>query len=521
MKRIFGVLRVGQTVPTLGALAIIATTLLPTLRAGAQGPTTSAARATRATASRLTTTPTTTVTTTPATTVPATPLPSAASAEAMVQVPAGTYQIGSNSATSEAVKARSITIRAFFIDAFEVTNAQYSRFVDQAAAPIPAGWVRGRIPDGKDDHPVIGVDWEWAQAYCTALSKRLPGDAEWEAAARGPDGRPYPWGSDATAVDLDTPGSRAVGSEKINVSVFGVHDTVGSAWEWVDQPYEPVTAAQRVRRGGEYGRVRIGAAMRQVVDPANASVVAETGFRCAADRTDPTIKAGRFSTGHTPELTPTTGPVTVPVTIAPGVLFADNFENPKSGWTTRKEADFFVGYHAPSWYHVDASKAGVQAMSLLGVQYSDVAIEAKTYVDKVGTPTGRFRYGVVFRATGAVRKPPAGILGPDQPEDFYAFVIDPRGHRWYLLHRDTLPFRAVTSGRLRVAVTAFDSAKPDTLRVIANGRHISLFVNGLRVGRYDTRNFHPTGDIGFYAETLTETRAHVHFDSIEVRRIGQ
>ena len=232
----------------------------------------------------------------------------------------------------------------------------------------------------------------------------------------------------------------------------------------------------------------------------------------------------RTETGHgapTPEAVPTTGPVTVPVTITPGVLLSDNFENPKSGWTTRKEADFFVGYHAPSWYHVDASKAGVQAMSLLGVQYSNVAIEAKTYVDKVGTPTGRFRYGVVFRATGAVRKPPVGILGPDQPEDFYAFVIDPRGHRWYLLHRDTLPFRAVTSGRLRVAVTAFDSAKPDRLRVIANGRHINLFVNGLQVGRYDTRNFHPTGDIGFYVETLTETRAHVHFDSIEVRRIGQ
>ena len=115
------------------------------------------------------------------------------------------------------------------------------------------------------------------------------------------------------------------------------------------------------------GRVTGGAAMREVVDPANASVVAETGFRCAADRVDPKIKAGQFDTGHSspaPEPMATTGLVTVPVTIAPGVLFSDNFKSPKSGWTTRKEADFFVGYHAPSWYQVDASKAGVQAMSL-------------------------------------------------------------------------------------------------------------------------------------------------------------
>ena len=109
----------------------------------------------------------------------------------MVAIPAGSYRIGADTASSEAVKSRSISIGAFFIDTFEVTNAQYGRFIDVAGAPIPSGWIRGRIPDGKDSHPVVGVAWDWAEAYCAALSKRLPGDAEWEAVERGTNSKLY------------------------------------------------------------------------------------------------------------------------------------------------------------------------------------------------------------------------------------------------------------------------------------------------------------------------------------------
>ena len=287
--------------------------------------------------------------------------------------------------------------------------------------------------------------------------------------------------------------------------------------EWIDPPYQGVTAGNRVRRGGEYGRVREGAAMRQAVDPTNESVIAETGFRCAATAVDPTKAAGQFAQTHEVPTTTPSASLAPTTTVAPGVLLRDNFENPKSGWPTIKDSVYFVGYHAPSWYHVDASAAGVQALSLLGVEYSDVSIEAHTFVDTTLTTSGRFRYGLVFRATGPISSPPAGIKGPQRPEDFYAFVIDPRGGRWALVHADTLPFRELTGGRIK-GLTGLDPTKPDTLKVTAYGRTLSLFVNGKRVGGYDTRKFHPTGDIGFYVETFDEQRAHVHFADIEVTR---
>ena len=468
----------------------------------------------------------TTATTTATTTIASTTIASTAkppvkpalpSGAKMSSVPKGTYIVGSDKASDEAVSTRRLPVNAFFIDTFEVSNADYARFVDAIGAPTPGGWVRGAIPAGKDDHPVTGMGFDWAMTYCTALGKRLPSEPEWEAAARGADGRLYPWGTNAAAVDLDTPGSKPVGSVAANVSPFGVHDTVGSVWEWVDAPYQGVTVGYRVRRGGEYGRVREGAAMRQAVDPTNESVIAETGLRCAATAVDPSKLAGQFTEAHEAPTTASTTPLAPTTTVAPGVLLRDNFENPKSGWPTIKDSTYFVGYHAPSWYHVDASMPGTQALSLLGVEYSNVAIEAHTFVDKTGSTTGRFRYGLVFRASGPPSSPPAGIKGPVRPEDFYAFVIDPRGGRWALLHADTLPFRVLTGGRVK-GLTGLDPTKPDTLRVTAYGRRLSLFVNGHRVGGFDTRNYHPSGDIGFYVENLDEQRAHVHFADIEVTR---
>ena len=459
---------------------------------------------------------TTTTTTTNTTTRPAAKL-TLPSGVKMSSVPKGVYTVGSDKASDEAVSTRRLPVNAFFIDTYEVSNADYAKFVDAIGAPTPGAWVRGAIPAGKDDHPVAGMGFDWATTYCTALGKRLPSEPEWEAAARGADGRLYPWGTNAAAVDLDTPGSKPVGSVAANVSPFGVHDTVGSVWEWVDAPYQGVTTGYRVRRGGEYGRVREGAAMRQAVDPTNESVIAETGFRCAATAVDPSKPAGQFTEAHEAPTTASTTAIAPTTTVAPGVLLRDNFENPKSGWPTIKDSTYFVGYHAPSWYHVDASMPGTQALSLLGVEYSNVAIEAHTYVDKTGTTTGRFRYGLVFRASGPASSPPAGIKGPTRSEDFYAFVIDPRGGRWALLHADTLPFRVLTGGRVK-GLTGLDPTKPDTLRVNAYGRHLSMFVNGKRVGGYDTRMYHPTGDIGFYVETLDEHRAHVHFADIEVTR---
>ena len=430
----------------------------------------------------------------------------------MVAIGRGLYLIGTASPSAEALPSRRVALPAFFLDEYEVTNEQYRRFVDAVGAPPARTWPRGAITAGTERHPVRGVEYAWAKAYCTSLGKRLPSEAEWEAGARGKDGRLYPWGDDGGAVDLDKAGSRPIGAVAINVSPLGVHDTVGSAWEWVDEPVLPIPANRRVRKGGEYGRVRFGAAMRQVVSPATEVVVVETGFRCAATTADAGVTPGRFRLDHPPTEAPT---ASAPAAPPSGVLVSDSFEDSRSGWATVRQPTYFVGYHAPGWYHLDASAPGVQVLSLLGVQYADVTIKATVSVDRTDSP-GRYRYGVAFRAHGPAASPEDGVVGPVRPENFYAFVVDPADNTWELVHDDALPQRRRAGGRLSKPLRVTDSASPDEIVVEAHGSNLTFSVNGAVVGRFDTRNYHLQGDLGFYLETFDQTRAHIHFDAITV-----
>ncbi len=435
-----------------------------------------------------------------------------ASASGMVVVEGGLYLLGTASPSAEALPPRRVAVAEFYLDEFEVTNEQYRRFVDAVGAPPARTWPRGAIVSGTEVHPVRGVEYAWAKAYCTSLGKRLPSEAEWEAGARGKDGRLYPWGDDGEAVDLDKAGSRPIGAVPLNISPSGVHDTVGSAWEWVDQSVVPIPANRRVRKGGEYGRVRFGAAMRQVVNPATEVVVVETGFRCAATTVDPSVKSGVFQLDHPPAVVPTPA---APAAAPSGVLLSDNFEDSRSGWATVRQPTYFMGYHAPGWYHLDASAPGEQVLSLLGVQYGDVTIKTTVSVDRTDSP-GRYRYGIVFRAHGPTMPPEDGVVGPDRPENFYAFVVDPKERTWELIHDDTLPLRWRAGGRLPTALRVTDSASPDELTVAALGSRLTFSVNGRVVGQFNTKGYHLQGDLGFYLETLDQTRAHIHFDSITV-----
>src|SRR5690606_15523046 len=110
----------------------------------------------------------------------------------------------------------------------------------------------------------------------------------------GADGRRYPWGDDPNLVALPLSGTHAVGSIGGTLSPLGVDDLVGNVWEWVAEPYDPVAEGSVVRRGGRNGLVLDGALDRQAVDPANRSVLSETGFRCSADEVDPTAPPGQF-----------------------------------------------------------------------------------------------------------------------------------------------------------------------------------------------------------------------------------
>jgi serine/threonine-protein kinase len=197
----------------------------------------------------------------------------------MALVPVGCFMMGDNGEGGE-----QCFDEPFWIDAYEVTNAQYGS----------SGSFSG------DDHPRESVTWFAAVAHCKSRGARLPTEAEWEYAARGPDGLGYPWGNGlviGTVVDgYNSGGAPAeVGSRPGGVSWVGAHDMSGNVWEWVssiysDYPYDATdgreasgsaeSSSQRVLRGGSWGDSgdSIRAASRLWHDPYATSYY--LGFRC-------------------------------------------------------------------------------------------------------------------------------------------------------------------------------------------------------------------------------------------------
>jgi formylglycine-generating enzyme required for sulfatase activity len=139
------------------------------------------------------------------------------------------------------------------------------------------------------DHPVRGVTWDQAVAYCSWAKKRLPTEAEWEAAGRGVGTGPqlYPWGNDPTAdgkaFEMPDQDTYAVGTQPFNTSPFGVSDMVGNVWEWVGEPYAIVQDGYQILRGGRFGLAQ-DLAYRLAVAPDDPRYIKFSGFRCVADQ---------------------------------------------------------------------------------------------------------------------------------------------------------------------------------------------------------------------------------------------
>ena len=192
-----------------------------------------------------------------------------------------------------------VFVDRFYIDKYEVTNAQYKKFLDgNLNLPLPPHWKKGVYDEGKDNYPVVNVDWYMAAMYCKSISKRLPTKEEWDKAARGNEGFEYPWGkifksellnSDEAGFERLTP----AGSFEAGKSPYGIYDMAGNVKEWTDSEYEKkVGEAELPFHGGSYKILRGGSfrSNAEEVKVANIKYSPPTyrdidvGFRCAKSK---------------------------------------------------------------------------------------------------------------------------------------------------------------------------------------------------------------------------------------------
>ena len=215
----------------------------------------------------------------------------------LVTIPAGSFlygcdgEAGRGCPSSEAAGQRA-ELGAFRIDRTEVRVSEYRHCVNDGACapPAVASGCNWNAP-GRGDHPVNCIDWDQAATYCSWIGKRLPTEQEWEKAARGTDGRTYPWGNEGPSCDVAVMSASAgagcggastapVGSRDRGRSPYGLFDMAGNVDEWTGSLYESGSGA-RVLRGGSWKNdaTAIRSSHRQGALPnvRDASV----GFRCA------------------------------------------------------------------------------------------------------------------------------------------------------------------------------------------------------------------------------------------------
>lgn len=163
----------------------------------------------------------------------------------VIEIPAGPFIMGTGSerADDQNRPEHSVTLPAYRIDKYPVTNAQYARFVAATGYPPPENWTEGKIPRGRELHPVTMVSWQNARRYAQWAGKRLPTEAEWEKAARGTDGRRWPWGNVMDANRLNTYYNTGSTTEVTRypqgASPYGVMDMAGNVSQWTADDFLP------------------------------------------------------------------------------------------------------------------------------------------------------------------------------------------------------------------------------------------------------------------------------------------
>lgn len=169
--------------------------------------------------------------------------------DAIVDVPTGSVLIGD--------ELTPLPVGAFQIGRYPVTNAQYQRFVQETGHPAPQSWEGDVYPEKKGDHPVTWVTVEDAEVYTAWTGFRLPTFEEWTRAARGDDGRRFPWGDEidkprCNTAELGAGGTTPVGAFPDGVSPVGCYDMMGNVWEWTSTWYDEEERNFRVVCGGAW-----------------------------------------------------------------------------------------------------------------------------------------------------------------------------------------------------------------------------------------------------------------------------
>lgn len=235
----------------------------------------------------------------------------------MVMVPAGPFTMGSNDGLPSERPEHSVTLDAYYIDRYEVSLQLYGTFLLDAKHDAPSTW-DDEAATTVGDRPAVGMGWADAAAYCAWAGKRLPTEAEWEKAARGTDGRRYPWGHMQPFVDIANYNRGIWVSEAITLagvtggvegmsvrhglkeggkSPYGLHHMAGNAAEWVADWYDreyyskspernptgPSSGEKKVLRGGSWAdlpiALRVSARMSAEPEFQDRTI----GFRCARD----------------------------------------------------------------------------------------------------------------------------------------------------------------------------------------------------------------------------------------------
>jgi len=215
--------------------------------------------------------------------------------DGMMLVPEGSVTLGSDQPDDTDRPLHRIEVKAFYIDKYEVTNDDYKQFCDATAHTVPPYWAGKSFPKGLEKHPVAQVSWADAVAYARWAGKRLPTEAEWERAAKGPNSYQYAYGNsfDAQKANSGTQKTSAVGSYAANE--FGLFDMTGNVSEWTSSVYlpypysasdgreDPKAAGARTVRGGNHSSSAQAARclVRQKELPDHGSPL--LGFRCARD----------------------------------------------------------------------------------------------------------------------------------------------------------------------------------------------------------------------------------------------